>query len=97
MPSKRITLDLDEPLLARLDQFAEEGSTSRNQLIVGAIQTQLKQLERERLDREFEEMGRDEAYQQLMLDIDRELAPVSAEMERELQAQELQDLREDAA
>jgi metal-responsive CopG/Arc/MetJ family transcriptional regulator len=71
MDRQLISIEMEEPLLKRLDRLAAEVCTSRDQLVVDAIHRHIKQLERELLDREFEAMGRDEAYQQLML----ELAP----------------------
>ena len=52
------------------------------------VDRELKQLERERIDREFEEMGNDAEYRALMIRMDRELAPISDDAWRIMDEQE---------
>ena len=88
---KRITVDLDVPLLEQVDRAAAAAAVSRSQFIASAVTRQLKQLERETVDREFEAMGRDLQYQELMVRMEKELAPASDELLSQVCEQELRD------
>jgi metal-responsive CopG/Arc/MetJ family transcriptional regulator len=79
MAKRRITVDLDEKLLTTIDAVAAERKKSRNQFIASAIQQTLREIERERIDAAFARMADDPEYQKLLLEMERELAPLSEE------------------
>jgi hypothetical protein len=79
MAKRRITMDLDEKLLTVMDTVAAECKKSRNQFIADAIRQSLQEIERERIDAAFARMADDADYQALLLDMERELAPLSEE------------------
>lgn len=77
MGRKRITLDIDEGLLAHLDRSAEEKRLSRNQLIIDSIESTLDGLRRREIDDAFAAMEDDPGYCEELLRVELELAPES--------------------
>lgn len=62
----RTTLTFPADLVDRSQQFIDNGLVpSRNALVVAALEQFLHQLEQQEIDRQFETMADDEAYQQL--------------------------------
>jgi len=60
----RTTLTLPVDLIKRSQHFIDEGIIpSRNALIVAALEQYLLELERQEIDRQFEVMADDDAYQ----------------------------------
>jgi hypothetical protein len=60
----RTTLTLPVDLLERSQHFVDGGITpSRNALIIAALEQYLLELERQEIDRQFEAMADDDAYQ----------------------------------
>jgi hypothetical protein len=74
---KRITVDVDEDVLRRVDLVAAEMGISRNRCIVRLIKRELRKREEEQIDREFEEMGRDEERQREIRELEAFWAPLS--------------------
>ncbi len=77
MAKKRITIDMEEELLASLDASCVELKTSRNQLIVDSVQRRLKDIERERVDAAFEKMAKDKVYLAELQHIERDMTSAS--------------------
>lgn len=75
--TRRITVDIDEDILRRVDLVAAEMGISRNRCIAKLVKMRLRTLEDERLDREFEEMGRDEERQREIRELEAFWAPLS--------------------
>lgn len=75
--NKRISLDIDERLLCALDRLAAREQQSRNQMLNTVIRRALRELERERVSREFEAMAQDTRYCEEMLSIDRGFSSAS--------------------
>jgi metal-responsive CopG/Arc/MetJ family transcriptional regulator len=88
MANRRITIDLDEKLLTAVDAVAAERKKSRNQFIADAIRRTLKEIERERIDAAFARMADDAEYQALLLEMEREWAPLSDEAWRHIEEAE---------
>jgi len=62
----RTTLTLPVELVKRSQHFIDSGTiSSRNALIVTALERFLLELERQEIDRQFEAMAADESYQAL--------------------------------
>ncbi|MCB0194161.1 MAG: CopG family transcriptional regulator [Anaerolineae bacterium] len=60
----RTTLTLPADLIKRSQHFVDEGFIpSRNALIIAALEQYLIELERQEIDRQFEALADDEAYQ----------------------------------
>jgi len=89
MGRRRITLDLDEAVLAAVDGAAGRRGESRNRLITDAIERTLKEIERERVDAEFEHMAGDPEYLALLRRMEAESRPATDEIWRRLDAPEL--------
>lgn len=71
----RTTLTLPVDLVKRSQHFIDEGTIpSRNALIVAALEKYLLDLERQEIDRQFEVMAEDDAYQALNQQIANEFA-----------------------
>lgn len=71
----RTTLTLPVDLVKRSQHFINEGAIpSRNALIVAALEKYLLDLERQEIDRQFEAMAEDDAYQALNQQIADEFA-----------------------
>jgi metal-responsive CopG/Arc/MetJ family transcriptional regulator len=69
----RTTVDLSESLLQRTKQVLSLGvAQSRNALIEHALIEYLDNLDREKIDEEFAEMGHDQRYQALNVQIAKE-------------------------
>jgi uncharacterized protein (DUF1778 family) len=77
MRRKRVGVRIEEAMLRKLDEAAHAAAVSRNQFIVHAVARQLREREEERLDREFEAMGRDPERRAMVMAMERELAPAS--------------------
>ena len=77
MAKKRITLDLDESLLHRLDTFAGERSLSRNQFVVESVLAALNEAARRRIDLEFAAIKDDPDYCRELSSVEAELSPES--------------------
>ncbi|MEM7334271.1 MAG: CopG family transcriptional regulator [Chloroflexota bacterium] len=62
----RTTVAIPEDLMKRTQHFVEHGTVpNRNALIVAALEQFVKELERQEIDRQFDLMAEDEAYQTL--------------------------------
>ena len=62
----RTTLTLPAELNKRSQHFVDGGIVpSRNALIIAALEKYLTELERQEIDRQFEAMADDDAYQQM--------------------------------
>lgn len=60
----RTTLTLPADLIKRSQHFIDSGTIpSRNALIIAALERYLLELERQEIDRQFEAMADDDAYQ----------------------------------
>ena len=71
----RTTLTLPADLVKRSQHFIDGGTIpSRNALIVAALERYLLDLERQEIDRQFEAMAEDDAYQALNQQIAHEFA-----------------------
>ncbi|MCB0105005.1 MAG: hypothetical protein KDE53_03835 [Caldilineaceae bacterium] len=71
----RTTLTLPADLVKRSQHFIDGGTIpSRNALIVAALERYLLDLERQEIDRQFEAMAEDDAYQALNQQIADEFA-----------------------
>lgn len=88
MTRRRITMDLDQKLLTAVDAVAAEHKKSRNQFIAEAIRQALKEIEHQRIDAAFARMADDAEYQALLLEMERELAPLSEEAWQHVQKPE---------
>jgi hypothetical protein len=74
---KRITVDMDEDALRRVDLAAAAMGMSRNRCIVKLVKQELRRIDDARIDREFEEMGRDEERQREIRELEAFWAPLS--------------------
>ena len=71
----RTTLTLSADLIRRSQHFVEKGLIpSRNALIVAALEQYLLALERQEIDRQFEAMAGDDAYQVMNVQISESFA-----------------------
>ena len=76
---RRITLDLDEELIRRIDRLCGQVSESRASFIVASVDKRMKADERERLDAQFARMAADPACASEIDAVEREMAPASDE------------------
>lgn len=76
---RRITVDLEEELLERLDQAAERVGLSRNQCIVDSLEQHLRVMKRTLVDQAFLAMADDPDYQTEMAAMEAEMAHLSDE------------------
>ena len=68
--SVRTTLSLPEELVNRTQRFVDSGTVpSRNALVVAAVAQYVEQLEESEIDRQFEAIAEDVAYQELNVEI----------------------------
>lgn len=66
----RTTITVPNTLIERVQYFIDSGAIpSRNALIIAALERYLVELERLEIDRQFDAMAEDEAYQTLQADI----------------------------
>ena len=77
MSRKRITIDVEEELLATVDQLAAELASSRNRVIADALQELVRRRARDRVDREFERMAADAPYQAELMRIEHQSSVAS--------------------
>jgi hypothetical protein len=71
----RTIVDIPNNLLVEIDEALEQGvAKSRNAFMIQAIQFYLKQLRRQWVDEQFEQLQHDKRYQRLNLQISEELA-----------------------
>lgn len=93
MAKKRITLDIEQPLLDRIDQAAAAAAVSRSRFIADAVVSQVQEIERRRIDQAFEEMGRDPERRLVLVGIEHELAPASDALMEQLYDEERREGR----
>ena len=77
MARRRITLDVDEEVLEAIDRAADARGESRNRLITTAIERVLEEIERRRIDAEFEQMADDPEYLGLLRQMEAEARPAT--------------------
>jgi predicted transcriptional regulator len=78
MSKRRITIDVESALLAAVDDLARRSGRSRNLLLTECMEHWIQERERERVDRAFEEMGRDAGYGEELARIESEMGSSSA-------------------
>lgn len=97
MGKRRITLDVDEELLAAVDNAAGDRGESRNRLIVDAIERMVSEAERRRVDAEFERMADDPEYLALLRGMEAESRRATDEIWMRLEPAEVEGGPADAA
>ncbi len=97
MGKRRITLDIEERVLAAVDEAAGGRGDSRNRLITDAIEKMLKEMERRRIDAEFEQMGEDREYLDLLRRMESESRRPTDALWQRLEPAEVKDGPADAA
>jgi len=91
MGRRRITLDVDEDVLAAMDRAAGDRGESRNRLITTAIERVLKEIERRRIDAEFEQMADDPEYLGLLRRMEAESRPATDRIWQGIEPAETQE------
>ena len=76
---RRITVDLDDDLLRRVDESAALEGMSRNQCIVESLVARVQEIRRKSVDTAFEAMAGDPEYTAQMQALEAEMAHLSDE------------------